>query len=64
MNKTIILKADWKDVEGTIKVSEYFDSAPDIVKLDLLKDWMYFLQKKYDEVHIHLWPNRNPPVEE
>lgn len=57
VGKSIQLKADWNEVQGTIKVSEYFDSASEIEKLDILKDWIYLLQEKYEEVHAELWPN-------
>lgn len=59
--KTIQLKANWNDGEGTIKVSEHFDNASAMEKLDLLRDWIHLLQEQYDETHANLWAEL-PPI--
>jgi len=46
------LKADFNAGEGEVGNLENFRAAHDgLMRMDLLKDWIYFLEKEYELAH-------------
>ena len=49
--------------EGFVRFGEgVLDNAPDVVELDILKDWICELQDRYDNLHSQLF--REPETKE
>tara|TARA_R100001530_G_scaffold98724_1_gene68584 strand:+ start:503 stop:706 length:204 start_codon:yes stop_codon:yes gene_type:complete len=43
------LVADYEFGEGNIKMSERFLESSGLMQIDLLKDWIYDLEKEYEK---------------
>ena len=43
------LVADYECGEGNIKMSERFLESSGLMQIDLLKDWIYDLEKEYEK---------------
>ena len=48
MSETIKLIADWDSGEGKIRLPPGWKIESPLMKLDLLKDWIFFLEKEYN----------------
>jgi len=47
MSKVIKLLADWDSGEGEIRLPPEWQSEYPLMKLDLLKDWIFLLETEY-----------------
>lgn len=47
MSKVIKLLADWDSGEGEIRRPPEWEVESPLMKLDLLKDWIYLLEMEY-----------------
>lgn len=47
MSKVIKLLADWDSGEGGMRRPPEWEVEYPLMKLDLLKDWIYFLEMEY-----------------
>lgn len=44
------------NAEGAVRFSEDYRAQPDIIQLDILKDWIFDLQQEYERVHKIAFP--------
>jgi hypothetical protein len=56
-NTMINLKWDTVKEEGVVFTKPEFDDTYRILQLDALKDWIYDLQKLYDNIRQEEYPN-------
>jgi hypothetical protein len=43
------LFADYENGEGKISLTGFFKEESNLLKADVLQDWIYFLQQEYDK---------------
>ncbi len=46
-------------VEGDVTLSPLFEEFDPLMRLDVLRDLIGFLQQEYDDAHAKMWPKKN-----
>lgn len=52
------LKVDWSEISGEIGNLEEWRKHDVMVRADLLKDWIYELEKEYERTLLEAFPKR------
>jgi len=59
VNDTIKLLANWGSGEGKIRLTPEWKIESPLMKLDLLQDWIFLLEREYDRERRHSANPRN-----